>query len=76
MWVQSGIPRHALFSECNRRVCGRRATPLEKEGAFVLFRLVSAMASLIALLLSPDQCEARRYCKVMKCEAAEINSTE
>ena len=34
------------------------------------------MASLIALLLSPDQCEARRYCKVMKCEAAEMNSTE
>ena len=70
------IPRHALFSECSRRGSGRRATPLGKEGAFVSFGLVSAMASLIASLCSPHQCEARRYCKVMKCEAAEMNSTE
>ncbi len=35
-WVQSGIPRHTGWSERNRRGCCRCATPLEKEGAFVL----------------------------------------
>ena len=79
-WVQSGIPRHALWSNRNRRVCGRRDTPLEKEGTFVGLWLdwydVGCVGfdyvwpSLTASLLSPDQCEARSYCKVKQCEAA------